>query len=122
MKYLVWFVVSRLTTEPTATATTTTTITSNTAVDTTTTTTATTYNTATLLCPVFQVCKHALIPLYLALESVGFRVPSRNIKNFCAIVVSPRNGPSVRCASVTTVVYKVLNVPGTCSFNLNNVT
>jgi hypothetical protein len=83
---------------------------------------ATTNNTATLLYPVFQVCKPALIPLYLAVESAGFRVPSRNIQNFGAFVVSPRNGPSVRWASATTFVYKALNVPGMWSFNLNNVT
>ena len=68
------------------------------------------------------MCKPALIPLYLVLESVGFRVPSQNIQNFRAFVVSPGNGPSVRCASATTVLYKALNVPGTLSFNLNKVT
>jgi Mg2+/citrate symporter len=68
------------------------------------------------------VCKPALIPLYLTLESDGFSFTSRNMQNFCAFVVSPRNGPSVRCASAVTVVYTAPNVPGTWSFDLNNVT
>ena len=68
------------------------------------------------------MCTPALNLLNLALESAGFRVPSRNIENCCAFVVSPSNGPFVRCASAATVVYTALNVPGTLSFSLNNRT
>ena len=63
-----------------------------------------------------------LIPSYLVLESVGFRLPCPDIQNFLDFVSSPRNGPSVRCASATTAVYKSFNVPGTRIFNLNNIT
>jgi hypothetical protein len=55
------------------------------------------------------------------LETVGIRVPTRNIRNFTPFCCSPSHCPSARCVSAANAVCKCTDIFRNSGLNINNL-